>query len=431
MNKTNLFNFLVGLLLAVLCLGRLQAAEQPLDRIAVIVDDGIIMHSQYLQRMAEVKSNLRKNGVEIPAESVLRQQVLERMIIEQIQLQIGDSMGIRIADEELNQAIRAIAERNQLGMSEFLQVLAEEGISLPQLREQVRQEMIISRVRQYRVGERVRVSEQEVKAFLNSALGQIQLAEDYHLANILIPLSDSPDAAEINAAMQRAEHIQQQLAEGVSFAQLAISYSVGENAFDGGDMGWRKAAELPPPFDTMVSEMKVGEVSRPMRTSGGVILLKLLDRQGVENTSAEELHVRHILIQTSAVRTDAQARELAGQLHQRIQAGEDFAALARQYSQDPGSARAGGDLGWIEPDDMVPEFRQAMARHEVGQLSAPFASPFGWHILQILDRRVADRSQQAREQLTLQLLHSRKYEEELQIWLREIREEAYVEIKQL
>lgn len=429
-NKANHFKFLAPLLLALSC-GVAQAVEQPLDRIAVIVDDGIIMHSQYVQRLAEVKHNLGKSGVEIPPDQVLSQQVLDRMVLEQIQLQLGDNLGIRISDEELNQALENIAARNQMSMAQFAQAVVEDGLSMQQLRDQVRQEMIISRVRQYQVGERAQVSEQEVKAFLASTLGQLQLSEDYHLANIVIALPDSPDAEDIAQARQRVNEIQQQLANGVSFAQLAISYSASENAFEGGDMGWRKAAQLPPPFDTLVSELKVGEVSEPVRTSGGIILLKLLDKEGVDQVHTEEVHVRHILIKTSAVRDSEQAQQLAEQLHQRLLAGEDFAELARQYSQDPGSARDGGDLGWMEPDDLVPEFRQMMAASKIGQLSAPFATQFGWHVLQVLDRRVTDSSEQAREQQALQLLHNRKYEEELQIWLREIRDEAYVEIKQL
>lgn len=431
MNKANLTNLLTAMLLALLALATAQGAEQPLDRIAVVVDDGIIMHSQYLKRLAEVKNNLRKSEAEIPADEVLSKQVLDRMVLEKIQLQMGDSLGIRIADEELNQAMERIAERNQLSMQQFLAALAEDGLTLQQVREQVREEMIISRVRQYRVGDRVQVSEQEVKAFLGSALGQLQLAEDYHLANILIPLSDSPDSDEISHAQQQVEHIRQQLEQGVSFAQMAISYSASENAFEGGDMGWRKAAQLPPPFDTMVSALEPGQVSEPVRVSGGIILLKLLDKEGVDQVQTEEVKVRHILIRPSAVRDEEQVQQLVEQLHQRLLAGEDFAVLARQYSEDPGSAREGGSLGWIDPKEMVPQFRQTMAASETGQLSAPFASQYGWHILQVLDRRMTDSSQQAREQQALQLLHNRRYEEELQIWLREIREEAYVEIKQL
>ncbi len=423
--------------LKTLCLGLLcaaglsYAAEQPLDRIAAIVDDGIIMHSQFEKRLQEVRKNISIRNTELPPEDMLRQQVIDRMILDELQLQIGERSGIRIADDELNESIASLAQRNQTTVPDFLNMLRQDGLSEADVREQIRNEIIINRVRQYRVAERVQVTEQEVRNFLNSTLGKMQLAEDYRLANILIPLSDSPSADEIAEVEQKVELVQKRLHEGADFQQLAMSYSASENALEGGDMGWRKAGQLPPPFDTMVSQMSIGDVTEPLRTAGGIIILKLLDKQGTDNSMRDEVHVRHILLKPSEIRSPAATQQLAQRLYERINSGEDFAQLAKQYSEDPGSALQGGDLNWTDPQNLVPAFRSIMANTAIGELSKPFESQFGWHVLQVLDRRITDSSQELREQQALNLIHNRKYEEELQIWLREIRDEAYVEIKEL
>lgn len=423
--------------LKTLCLGLLcaaglsYAAEQPLDRIVAIVDDGIIMHSQFEKRLQEVRKNISIRNAELPPEDMLRQQVIDRMILDELQLQIGERSGIRIADDELNESIASLAQRNQTTVPDFLNMLRQDGLSEADVREQIRNEIIINRVRQYRVAERVQVTEQEVKNFLNSTLGKMQLAEDYRLANILIPLSDSPSADEIAEVEQKVELVQKRLHEGADFQQLAMSYSASENALEGGDMGWRKAGQLPPPFDTMVSQMSIGDVTEPLRTAGGIIILKLLDKQGTDNSMRDEVHVRHILLKPSEIRSPAATQQLAQRLYERINSGEDFAQLAKQYSEDPGSALQGGDLNWTDPQNLVPAFRSIMANTAIGELSKPFESQFGWHVLQVLDRRITDSSQELREQQALNLIHNRKYEEELQIWLREIRDEAYVEIKEL
>ncbi len=408
------------------------AAPQPLDRIAAIVDDGIIMHSQFARRLDEVRSTIASRGGEQPPLDELKRQVLDRLILDELQMQIAERSGIRISDEELNETIAGLAARNQVSSEQFLQSLASTGnLSRDAVREQIRQEITINRVRQYRVGEQIQISEQEVRNFLNSTLGQMQLADDYHLANILVPLSDNPSHAELDQARAKVDDILARLKKGEDFQQLAVRYSASENAFDGGDMGWRKAAQLPPPFDTAVSQMQPGEVSEPLRTAGGIILLKLLDKEGADSASyREEVHVRHILLKPSAIRTPEATEQLARRLHQRLKNGEDFAALARQFSEDPGSARNGGELNWVSPDSLVPAFRETMAHTAIGDLSQPFASQFGWHVLQVLDRRFSDSSEAQREQQAQNLLHNRKYEEELQLWLREIRDEAYVEIKE-
>lgn len=406
-----------------------SAQVRPLDRIVAIVDNDVVMQSQLDQRLREVQQTIEKRGAEMPPLDVMQQQVLERLITENLQLQIGERSGIRIADEELNQALATIAQRNNMTLEQFRDALERDGLSLETAREQIRREMVINRVRQRRIAERIQVSNQEVENFLASDLGKLQLAEEYRLANILIPIPESSDSAAIQAAEKVAADTYQQLQQGADFARLAVSRSASENALEGGDMGWRKAAQLPPPFDTQVRELSVGEVTQPVRTPPGFIILKLLDKRGGDTQVRDEVHVRHILIKPSQIRSEAESRRLIERLRSRIEAGEDFAELARNFSEDPGSALNGGDLNWIDPNSLVPEFREVMANSATGQLSEPFQSQFGWHILEVLGRRATDASAEFREQQAMNLLRNRKYDEELQAWLRQIRDEAYVEVK--
>ncbi len=430
--KTMLIKPLSALILASsLLAGHLSAAVQPLDRVAAIVDNDVVMYSQYQTRLKEVQQTIAKRGVQAPAEDVLRQQVMERLILDAIQLQIAERSGIRVSDEELNASMATIAERNGLTQQEFAQALAADGLTLQDAQEQIRQEMIISRVRQYRVAERIQVTDQEVQNFLASDLGKMQLAEEYQLANILIPVPDAATNDDLDKAQKTVASVVKQLEQGADFAQLAMTYSASENALEGGEMGWRKAAQLPPPFDRLLGGMSIGQVTEPARTAGGIIMLKLLDKRGGDVMYRDEVHVRHILLKPSEIRSPEATQKLAQRLYERLRNGEDFAALAKQFSEDPGSALNGGDLNWIDPSSLVPVFREEMARTEIGQLSKPFESQFGWHVLQVLDRRSTDSSAQMREQQAVSLLRNRKYDEELQTWLRQIRDEAYVEIKNL
>lgn len=418
-----------ALLASALATAPAMAQVTPLDRIVAIVDNDVIMQSQLDQRLEQVRRTIAQRGAETPPDEVLAQQVLERLISENLQLQLAERSGIRISDEELNQALATIAQRNNLTAEQFREALLRDGLDPQQAREQIRREMMISRVRQRRVAERIQVSDQELQSFLASDLGKLQLSAEYRLANILIPIPEAADASTIQEAERLAEDTYQQLQQGADFASLAAARSGSENAWDGGDMGWRKAPQLPPPFDTQVPEMQVGEVSRPVRTPSGYILLKLNEKRGGSQQVREEVHVRHILIKPSEIRTDEEARRLVERLYQRIRDGEDFAALATSFSEDPGSALNGGDLNWIDPNALVPEFREVMAATPSGELSQPFRSPYGWHVLEVLGRRATDASGEAREQQALNMLRNRKFEDELQAWLRQIRDEAYVEIK--
>jgi peptidyl-prolyl cis-trans isomerase SurA len=430
--KIKLSDCLRPLMLGALLLGSAaNAAVQQLDSVAAIVDNDVIMKSQVDQRVREVQQTIAKRGSGVPPGEALQQQVLERLILENLQLQLGDRSGIRITDEELNQAIGTIAERNNMTVEQFRAALAHDGLSFNDAREQVRREMIISRVRQRRVAERIQVSEQEVKNFLASDMGKAQLSEELHLANILIPTPDSASSDQIQAAARKAQDLYGKLKQGADFGQLAIANSASESALEGGDMGWRKAAQLPPPFGDMLGSMQAGDVTPPARTPGGFIIIKLLEKRGGQGQAQmrDEVHVRHILIKPSEIRSEEETKRLAQKIYDRIENGDDFSELAKSFSEDPGSALNGGDLNWVDPNSLVPEFRQVMNDTPQGTLSKPFKTAYGWHVLEVLGRRATDATNQARDQQALTVLRNRKYDEELQTWLRQIRDEAYVEIK--
>jgi peptidyl-prolyl cis-trans isomerase SurA len=428
--KTKLIDRLRPLMLgAAMLSGAVHAAVQPLDRVVAIVDNDVVMQSQLDQRTHEVQQTIAKRGGGVPPASALEQQVLERLIVENLQLQIGERSGIRITDEELNQAIGTIAQRNGMSVEQFRAALARDGLSFDDARDQVKREMVISRVRQRRVAERIQVSEQEVKNFLASDLGKAQLSEEFRLANILIPTPESASSDAIQTAGKQAVEIYKQLKSGADFGQVAIARSASENALEGGEMGWRKAAQLPPPFDRLLSSMAVGDVTEPVRTPGGFIILKLQEKRGGGQMLRDEVHVRHILIKPSEIRSEAATEQLAERLYERIRNGEDFSELAKSFSEDPGSALNGGDLNWVDPNSLVPEFREVMANAPQGEVTRPFKTQYGWHVLEVLGRRATDSTEQAREQQAMNVLRNRKYDEELQSWLRQIRDEAYVEIK--
>ena len=428
--KIKLSDCLRALSLGALLLGQqAYAAVQPLDRVVAIVDNDVIMQSQLQTRLRDVQMNMAKRGAEAPPGDILAQQVLERLVVESLQLQIADRSGIRISDEELNQAVAGIAQRNGMNLEQFRTALQQDGLSYQEAREQIRRELLINRVRQRRIAERIQVTDQELANFLASDLGRMQLSEEYRLANILLPVPEGSSYETIAAVESRAAALYQQLREGADFAQLAMANSASENALEGGEMGWRKAAQLPPPFDSMIRALAPGEITEPIRTPGGIVIIRLLEKRGGDSQVREEVHVRHILIKPSEIRSEPEAQRLSERLYERIRGGEDFAELAKKFSEDPGSALNGGDLNWIDPASLVPEFQQVMADTASGQLSRPFKSPYGWHVLEVLGRRATDSSAQMREQQALNLLRNRKYDEELQTWLRQIRDEAYVEIK--
>ncbi|MFA5678421.1 MAG: peptidylprolyl isomerase [Pseudomonas sp.] len=421
---------LIGLCAGLLISTGLQAQMVELDRVAAIVDNDVIMASQVEQRMQTIRAQLAERGNNaLPSDDVMRAQVMDRLVLESIQLQMGERAGIQIDDASLNQTMQQLAERNGVSLEQFRAALERDGISYNHAREQVRRELIINRVRQRRVAERIQVSDQEVRNFLNSEMGRYQTSADYRLAMIVLPVPEtaSNDQARSQAAL--ADELYRELQAGADFTRLAVSRSGGENALEGGELGWRKAAQLPPAFASAVDSLEIGGVTKPLRSPAGYHILKLLEKRGGDNLMVDEFNVRHILIKPSEIRSEAEAAQLVQRLYERINNGESFETLARSFSEDPGSALNGGSLNWVTPDAMVPEFRETLLSTPLQQISAPFQSQFGWHILQVMDKRQVDMTDDMREQQARNLLQNRKFDEELQTWLLEIRDEAYVEIK--
>jgi len=406
-----------------------QAVPKDLDYIVAIVDDDVVLATELVNRLSSVRKQMAAANMPIPPDDVLFNQMLERLIMEDIQLQMGQRAGVRIDDETLTNALESIAKQNKMSLDEFTAALARDGIGYAEFRDEVRRELIIQRVQRGRVNQRIYISDEEIDAFLASPLGKRTLSDEYRVGHILLTVSDEAPPAVVAQAEKEANSIYEQLKAGADFRQMAIAHSSDSRALEGGDLGWRKAGELPSLFAEQVFALQKGETAPPIRSSSGFHIVQLLDKRGAGNEVVEQSLVRHILVKPSEIRSEAETEALIRQIHDRIVAGEDFAALARLYSEDPGSALAGGDLGWAEPEKFAQEFADVLRETPTGKLSEPFRTKFGWHVLQVMDRREHNMSEDARRNLAIRTLHNRRYEEELQQWLKEIRDEAYVEIR--
>jgi len=404
-----------------------HAQLESIDRITAVVDDNIIMESQLEERVSVVKT--QSKGMRLPPDSILKQQVLERLITENIQLQMAERSGIRISDQQLNQTIESIAKQNGMSLRQFQKALEKDGVPYAQAREQIRRERLISEVQRYRVGSKIQISEQDIDSFLNSARGQNATSEEYRLGHILIQVPSQANKSQLKKAQSKAQDLVKSLRNGGNFEQTAIANSEGRNALKGGDLGWRKEAELPSLFADIVPSLKKGGVSNPIRSASGFHIIKIIDKRGGDEKLVRQTRARHILIQESTIRDAKQSEQLINSIYKRVLKGEDFAKLAKEFSDDPGSKVSGGDLNWINEGDMVPAFEKTMKATKKGQTSKPFKSRFGWHILQVTDYRQKDMGEEVQRNQARQLLYSRRFEEELPIWLRQIRADAYVEIK--
>jgi peptidyl-prolyl cis-trans isomerase SurA len=400
-----------------------------LDKVIAVVDDDIVLQSELDQRMATIYTQIQQSGTKAPPQDILLQQVLDRLISERLQLNIGYNAGIRIGDEELNQAMARIASSNKLTMEEYIAQIHAQGSTVAVVREQIRNEITIMRVQQGKVMRRIRISEQELDNFLNSEEGRFLTSPDVNVGQILLSVASGTSLEDTDAILARANELQAQAAGGTDFRQLAIANSADQSALQGGDLGWRKMAQLPGVFIDAVEQMDIGQVSDPIRSGAGYHLLKLYERRGGGEQLVEQHFARHILVKPNQIRDQETTVALLNELRDRSIAGEDFAALAKEFSEDPGSALKGGELGWSTPGMFVPEFEQTMGSIALNEVSAPFSSQFGWHILQVTDRRNEDFSTNILRNRAQNMLRERKYEEELQVWLQEIRDEAFIEIK--
>ena len=404
-----------------------QAKPVLLDQVVAVVDEDVIMQSQLDSRIERVIGQNR--GAALPPRQVLQEQVLERLIQESIQLQMANRVGIRISDAQLNEAIERIAARNGLGLSEFQRAMEAEGVSFAVARQQIRNEMLISRVQRIRIGQRIEISDQDIDYFLASEAGKMASAAEYELGHILVSVPSDARASDLANAQAKAEQLVARLRNGADFRAVAIAESNGRNALKGGDLGWRKEAQLPGIFANAIPNLSIGGVSDPIQSASGFHIVKIHDKRGGNTKLVTQSKVRHILVNTNELRNAKQAETLIHELYDRARNGENFAELAKEFSDDPGSGSLGGDLGWVNPGDMVPEFDRTMHQTNVGGISAPFQSQFGWHVLIVEDRKQTDIGEQVQRNQVRQMLSARRFEEELPVWLRKIRSEAYVDIK--
>ncbi|MGE3297110.1 MAG: peptidylprolyl isomerase [Porticoccaceae bacterium] len=401
-----------------------------LDGVAAIVNDDVVLLSELRNEVEMVQRQLMQTQNQAPPRDILVNQVMDRLILDKLQLAMGARAGVTITDGERNQALARIAERSGLTLEELYAQAQADGLSPSALREKIAQEMIISRVQQSVVNRRINVSNAEIEAFLGSeAAAQLVSAEEINVGHILLPLAPAANDAEVTAVREKAEALREKALQGEDFRQLAVAHSSGQNALEGGDLGWRTASQLPGAFMVALRNLDPGQITAPLRSDAGFHLLKLYGRRGGTDRVVRQSRVSHILIKPSEIRTEDQALEFAQTLRRRTISGEDFSTLAQDFSEDPGTALKGGDLGWALPGQFVPEFEAVMNATELDAVSEPFKTQFGWHILKITGRRDQDFSTEIRHNQAAAFLRQRKFEEELPIWLRELRDEAFVEIK--
>ncbi len=431
-----LLSMLLMSLLVMFSAAVVRAADAPVgksatavDHIVATVDDSVILQSELDEMLATVKRQLHTQDGHLPPDAVLRKQVLERLIMMRLQLQYAQRTGIRIDDEKLNTALDNIAKQNKLSLGDFRAALEREGYDYAHFRDNIRDQMIIAELQQRQVNSMVTVSDQEVDNFLANAKLQGSVADEYHLAHILIAVPEGASADKVAAAHSKAQRVLDELRGGADFQKMAVSVSDGQQALEGGDLGWRSAAQIPTLFVDVVAHMKPGEVSDLVRSPSGFHIIKLIDHRSMDNHSVIQTHARHILIRTNDLVSDEDAKARLEQLKQRLEGGDDFAALARAHSDDTVSAAKGGDLGWVSPGDLDPRFEEVMNGLAPGKISVPFHTQFGWHLVQVLGRRTYDDTKEFRRNTAREMIRKRKAEEAVDIWLRRLRDEAYVEYR--
>jgi peptidyl-prolyl cis-trans isomerase SurA len=407
----------------------LSSSGELLDGIAAIVNDGVVLKSELQLETRRIVDRLKAQNTQMPPNDVLLRQVLDRLVIQELQLQRAERVGIKISDETLNQALANIASRNNVSLAELPALLAREGVDYSAYRRELRQQITIDQLRQRDVLQRIAVSPQEVDAFLARQEGKANLREDYLISHILIPVSATAQSAEIDKAQKLADELHARILAGENFAKLALTYSSGQQALEGGSLGWLKGSELPSIFADIVPGLARGGVSEPIRNASGFHLIRLDDRRGGEPIMEDQTHARHILMTTNEVQDDDTVRQKLLAIRARILGGEDFSAVAKVVSEDPQSAIEGGDLGWAGPGNFVPQFEKIMNALQINEISEPFQTQFGWHILQVLERRVYDATTDRQRQDAVLAIRNSKLGDEAELWTRRLRDEAFVEIR--
>ena len=420
---------IAGLILSGFFPGSVSAGV-PLDRIVAVINDDVIMQSELEYKINTVIRQILQQEAQRPPRDVLEEQVLERMIINKLQLQQADTNGIKVDDQTLNETINKIATDNRVTLTQFREILEKDGIDYEQFREDIRDEITIARLRQRQVANRVSVTEREIDNFLVTEEVQgVGNEPEYRISHILVATPESATAEEIEQAKLVGQKILDDLQSGISFEELAKTVSDGQQSESGGDLGWRKENDIPELFAEKIRSMKEGDVSDLITSSSGIHIIKLTAKRNTGKHLITQTKARHILIRPNELISDEDARIRLEQLVLRIQGGDDFAELAKAHSEDPGSAVNGGELGWASPGTMVPEFEEQMNNLQVGELSEPFQTEFGWHIVQVLERREYDNSEDLKRNRAREIIQQRKITEAQQNWIRDLRDAAYVEYR--
>lgn len=424
-------SFGLGVLMCVLALSAGAAAVTPagavlLDRIVAVVNDDVVTKTELDQQVRTVEKRISEQGVSAPMGHRLRSQVLNRLITKRLQLQLAKKKGMRVDDHTLNQTLDRIASQNHMSLEQLRSAIQGDGFDFGTFRDDIRDQILITRLKQREVEKKIVVTDQEIDQFITNQLAGDEGNDEYHIAHILIAVPESAGPEQIHSAREKAERIRKSLLGGADFEKAAIEYSDGRHALNGGDLGWRKAKELPSIFSRVALNMRVGQISEVMRSPSGFHIIKLVGKHSSKRHVVTEHEVRHILLSTNDLLDDQAARDKLMRLRERIQRGEDFGELARAYSEDKASAAKGGELGWVKPGDVDPDFEQVVEALKVNEVSQPFRTRFGWHIAQVLDKRTVDDTEEYNRAKARELIRKRKTEEAYQQWLRRLRDNAYI-----
>jgi len=404
------------------------SVSDPLDRIIAVVNNDVITELELDNEVSNIKKQLRQQKTQLPSDAILKKQLLERMIMRQIQLQLADRVHLRVNDETLNRTLDNIAAQNNLSLDDLRETLKNDGIDFMQFRENMRHEIIINQLQKRQVHNRISITKQEIERFIKNLELRGGKSSEYHIGHILIAIPEAASAEQISQAKEKSGNILKILNGGADFAQTAIEMSDGQQALEGGDVGWRRFEALPTLFSDWVDEQKIGNVSHAIRSPSGYHIIKLLGKRDNEQRHVvTQTHARHILIRTGEFSSTNEARDRVAKLRERIIAGEDFSKLAKAHSDDPGSSTNGGDLGWTNPGEMVPQFERAIGVLSTNQLSEPVQTRYGWHIIEVLGKRSHDNSDSVKRKNAQEAIRARKIEPALQNWLRRLRSEAFVE----
>lgn len=410
-------------------LGQLNAAPQMLDKVIAVVNEDVITESELNNELKRMQREYEAKHATQPPLNVMKKQVLNHLIDVDIQLQIAKNHHVQVEAAEIDDTINKIAERNHLSLSDLRQALEKQGVTWDEYRNNLRKEILMNHIQQSAIGKEIHISNDQVENYLKSALQEEKLRYTYQLQNIVIPLPEEPSSAQVAKARSKASEVLSKVNNGADFSNLSISESTGEFTLSGGDLGPRHLAELPEVFAKQVINMKVGQVSEPIRTGNGFQLIKLIAIGGDDlHHQVEKTHARHILIKAASHMTEDDAKQQAQNIYQQLQTGKSFAVMAKQYSVDVVSAAKGGDLGWVVEDELVPQFAEAMKKLPLNKYSQPIKTPYGWHIIEVLERKQVDDSAAFQRQKVRQFLQQRKFQEAVQSWQQHMRAQAYVKI---